>query len=156
MTENTIEIVKVKNNWWRVVEDARLTIFGGEIIIPKGFECDMASIPKCFQWFVPKRGKDIDVSIIHDYLYSEHSRYALNREEADIIFRELMKRNGMSEFKANLIFRTVRMFGENHYSAKKLCGIETVDRVALIDRTAKYKKHLEYVEKFFPRLIQFL
>lgn len=156
MTENTVKIVKVKENLWRVEEDARLVIFGGVIVIPEGFECDMASVPKCFQWFIPKRGKEIDVSVIHDFLYSEHSTYALNREEADIIFRELMIRNGMSEFKARLIFRSVRMFGESHYSPKKLCGIETVDRVALIDKTVKYKKHLEYVNKFFPRLMKFL
>lgn len=156
MPRKIIKIVEIKKNLWRVLEDTELNIFGGTIVIPKGFECDMASIPKCFQWLVSKRGFEIDVSIVHDYLYSEYSNYDINREEADAIFRQLMINNGMSSLKANLIYKSVRMFGESHFSRHKLCGINTTERKALIDKRPNYLKHLEYINKHFPELKNYL
>ena len=153
MANKVIKITQIGHNLWRALEDTELNIFGGTIVIPKGFECDLASIPKCFQWFIPKRGKDIDVSLVHDYLYSEHSAYDINREEADAIFRRLLINAGMSTTKANIIHKSVRLFGESHYSEKKLCGIVTVERKALIDKRPIYKKHLEYIKRAFPELI---
>ncbi len=58
--------------WWDVVEDWRHTLPGSEkheIVIPKGFRFDAASIPRPFRFFLSPVGILLLPSLVHDFAY---------------------------------------------------------------------------------------
>lgn len=113
-----------------------------EILIHKNFTWDGPSIPKRFQDRVsPERL--IYASLVHDYLYSSHSRSILkctytpqgvkkvanvsfNRHDADIVFLKLCK-YFTDELQAGLAFLAVQTFGESHFDKKEKAYMEEVE-----------------------------
>jgi hypothetical protein len=59
------------------------------VVVPKGFETDLASIPRLFRLLMPKNGRHRAAAIIHDYLC--RLKLDFSRVTADKIFREAMK-----------------------------------------------------------------
>ncbi len=56
--------------WWDVVEDWRHTLPDGhEIVIPKGFRFDAASIPRPFRFVLSPVGILLLPSLVHDFAY---------------------------------------------------------------------------------------
>lgn len=58
--------------------------------------------------------KIVRASVIHDYLYSiksDETYKALSRKEADKIFLEIMKIEGVFIFKRYIMYISVRIFG---------------------------------------------
>lgn len=84
---------------------------GEEIIIPKGYVTDFASVPRIF-WviFPPHFYSYRKPSIIHDYLYTEN-KIILSRKESDKEFSELLKQNGAWCVTIFLFYSYVRLFG---------------------------------------------
>jgi len=83
------------------------------INVPMGFFYDGASIPR-FLWVffgTPFQSCHDVPSCIHDYLYRKDCTPDVDRKEADVIFYELLRGNGVSYFKALLMYYGVRMFG---------------------------------------------
>lgn len=53
------------------------------ILIPKGFEWDLSSVPRFLWWLLPRDG-DFDLAyLIHDYLYINKKRYNYSRDFVD-------------------------------------------------------------------------
>lgn len=92
----------------------------GRIYIPEGFVCDGGSIPRIAQSIV---GHPFDVfledCIPHDYLYSPLNTI-FYRDEADLILKETMwnRRDQVSAFKRESLYRAVRWFGASSFKAK--------------------------------------
>ena len=94
---------------WELHEGFRYVCKSGEVIyVPKGFRTDFASVPRFFWRIIPPTGLYGKAAVIHDFLYQEK---LFDRARADAIFLEGMELLGVSRWKRNLMYRTVRLFG---------------------------------------------
>lgn len=87
-----------------------------DIRIPCGFIWDGASIPSQ-AWSIlnlhPFSSEVVRAGLVHDWLYRRH---IVNREDADLMFRRIMKYEGeLGSIKIQVMFWAVRMFGETAY-----------------------------------------
>ena len=98
-------------NAWMYKSDALLPA----IRIPKGFETDLASIPRIFTPLITKNGKHRRAAIVHDYLYSVRGRLpsgeVLNRKQCDDLFREALSVCGVKRWKRWAMHAAVRSGG---------------------------------------------
>lgn len=82
------------------------------IEVPAGFETDFNSTPRLVWWFLspwefPK------APVVHDWLY----RNGLGRrKEADDIYRKALMCLGCPEWKANLVYSVLRVFGSKAWA----------------------------------------
>lgn len=92
----------------------RVAIERDTLIVPSGFETDLASIPRWY-WSIisPARSDLMQAAIVHDYLYSTPNRFT--RKECDSIFYHLLIEDGVSEYTALKIYMAVRIFGGSHF-----------------------------------------
>ena len=85
------------------------------ITVPKGFENDLASIPRPLMWLFPVNGKHRWASVVHDWLYSKKGilgdAQQFTRKECDLIFLEGMKIMGVRWWKRSSMYRGVRVGG---------------------------------------------
>ncbi len=83
----------------------------GEVVVPRGFETDGASVPRMF-WalFDPISSDFFPAAVIHDFLYSKFND-EYTREEADFIFLEAMFNLGVPWYRRHVIHAAVRAFG---------------------------------------------
>ncbi|MEO0549035.1 MAG: DUF1353 domain-containing protein [Pseudomonadota bacterium] len=88
-------------------------IIRGRVEIPTGFVTDFASIPSAVQFLIQPFGRHAPAAVIHDYLYAIGADG--RRKQADKVFLEAMKDNGVSFFRRSLMFRMVRWFGGKGY-----------------------------------------
>lgn len=93
-----------------LVKDYKLKCGRYEFVIPKGFAFDGASIPS-IAWHgigTPFEPQFMLPSMVHDWIYIVHT---YSREEADDLFYELLKENGVKEAKAFVMWMAVRAGG---------------------------------------------
>ena len=103
------------------LERIRSMNFG--VDVPKGTESDFASVPRIFWPIIPPSGEHTYAALAHDYLYAgglvayvrgdadSCPRRPRNRREADEIFREFMKADGVPAWREFLVYWAVRLFG---------------------------------------------
>jgi hypothetical protein len=119
-----LQVLDPSKKRFRLLEDWKLAYLGKTIIVPEGFETDLASVPALFFWW--QWGTWNLPAIVHDWAYLNRSICFLNndgsfeiielsRKEADFLFYDLM-----FDFKVNFIVRrlmhkTVRIFGGKHW-----------------------------------------
>lgn len=98
-----------------------VTINDLNLIVPKDFDTDLASIPR-WLWSIiaPARSDFISPSILHDYLYTCHNGF--NRNEIDKIFFNTLVDNDVSRFRALEMYAAVRVFGAAHFNEEGSCG----------------------------------
>lgn len=115
-----LEEIEYKNSvqYWRLYEDFYYEIgaegSGQEILIPKGFVTDFASIPRWLWWIVPPYGKYNKAAVVHDFLYKKQSGYS--KIVADAIFYEAMESLGVPYFQRLLMYKAVSYFGKSAYN----------------------------------------
>lgn len=86
-------------------------VLGFSIILPEGFECDLASAPR------PYRSDDFSVlaPAIHDALYRRRGVLddgrVLWRKECDQVFYRIMRAEGVGLIRARVAYLAVRAFG---------------------------------------------
>ena len=79
---------------------------GDKVMVPKGFNTDLASVPPIARMLIPKSGKYNQAAVVHDYLYHTMER---PRKEADKIFLEAMKVLGVPFWKRHVMHKAVRL-----------------------------------------------
>lgn len=79
-----------------------------DIVVPVGFVCDLASVPRPLWWLYPPFGDYIRAAIIHDYLYEQAE---VSKEEIDDVFAEVMIEDGVDNFTHFVFDKFVRWFG---------------------------------------------
>ena len=83
--------------------------FNVEIL--EGFRYDNASIPWVFQRVLPKTHPKIwRAALVHDWLY--YNRIG-KREDADKIFLDILKQDGLDWIRRNAAYKAVRLFGKS-------------------------------------------
>lgn len=99
---------------YQTCHNINVTIGHFILVIPKNFDTDLASIPRWLWEFIsPARSDFIPASILHDYLYTCHNGFT--RQEADDVFYETLKNNGVSTFRAYEMYIAVRLFGKDNF-----------------------------------------
>lgn len=95
------------------------------IIAKSGFRFDRASIPRAFWWIISKDDLSNVPPLFHDLLYRFAGKLPKNhvdpytiftRDEADNLFKHLMERSGVSEWRTGLAFQAVKRFGKSSWA----------------------------------------
>lgn len=106
-------------DWWRVHAPLVWSCATfGQIVVPVGFQTDLASIPRMLRdWedFDPC-GISRRPAVLHDWCYSKASKRP--KHEADQLFRMALKAEGMSDTAAFAHYAAVDKFGSSSYNAR--------------------------------------
>ena len=95
------------------IRDIKFVMSDGTLVfIPKGYETDLASVPRFLWSFVPPFGEYTFAAIIHDFLY-DHGLYS--KKFADREFRYIMKYSNVGMKKRFLMYNSVKFFGKGSY-----------------------------------------
>jgi len=101
----------------------RSDIAGGIIVVPRGYDSDLASIPQ-FAWSIFMASDDPRIELggwVHDLLYQHHgvvtledgSQTSLTRKQADTILAyEAMPDLMASGFQCSVVYHALRRFGQ--------------------------------------------
>jgi len=100
----------VHGRTWRLVHGIRVTWRGGEYTVSAGLRTDLASIPRGFRWLVSVVGQWARASVVHDDLYVRQPA-GWTRHDADRLFLELMRDEGVSVWRAWIMYGAVRAGG---------------------------------------------
>lgn len=111
-------VQSVPNGYWILEQDLTyIDSHYGEITAKKGFQTDLASIPKCIRNIIdPSEPYIKEPSVIHDWIYRGHAGKIYNRKDADKIFYRGMRANGISWIKAKIMYWAVRLFGKSSWT----------------------------------------
>lgn len=90
---------------------------GGLVTVPAGFITDLASIPWPYNRIFRPDGKWSRAAVIHDYLCKlvRDDMPPLNREQADKVFYEAMRADGVSLLLAWTFWTYVRVYYKIKY-----------------------------------------
>ncbi len=105
---------------WRLEEAYIYNDGETRITVPEGFTFDLSSVPRLFWWLIAPFELSVAAPLIHDFLYRHggsppqgtvepHRRYA--RQEADKLFRRIMRQEGVAAWRRTLGYWAVRLFG---------------------------------------------
>lgn len=100
-----------KPGFFRLERDYERQTSRGCITVPQGYDTDLASIPRHLRRQLPQWEDYTGAAIVHDYLYSEQPD-GITRQEADDIFHELMRCDGVTLGRADRMHRAVRAYGD--------------------------------------------
>ena len=110
-----------KPNLYALVFDFKATLEDGtEILIPKGFQFDGASIPFFLRPFATAFGPLVRAGLIHDFIYKYNYLLNFAREKtfaeagqkfADDTFRSVIKQTTGLSWLAGVAWAALRMFG---------------------------------------------
>ena len=78
----------------------------GAVLVPAGFETDLASVPRMF-WRIASPIDAIEPAIIHDYLCRKKIG---TRKSADQTFLHAMSDYGVKWWRRNLMYLAVRLY----------------------------------------------
>ena len=90
---------------------------GRKFKIKRGFLTDLSSIPRLFQSAVPKIGRHLQPSVVHDWLYDYDEGFT--RLEADQMMLDGMKLMKVSWLRRQAIYRSVRVGGWTAWGPEK-------------------------------------
>ncbi len=115
---NELDFTPIVDERYRLINNYIVNIDGNLLMIPKGFETDLASVPRVL-WgiYPPNKFEYTSPAIVHDYLYACHNGYT--RKEADDIFYSLLTEYGVSNYTALKFYMVVRFFGMRYFDDKK-------------------------------------
>jgi hypothetical protein len=112
---NKLILEALTDTSWRLQTPFYVRVDDKEIVIPEGFETDLASVPRVPIAFLVAGAKGNHAAVIHDWLYSQH----YNREWADSVFYNALRHDGVGFFTSRIMFAAVRMFGGSYYRDKQ-------------------------------------
>ena len=111
---------------WTLAQDYVRETSIGTITVPAGFKTDLASVPNQVWHAWPKFGKWTGAAVIHDFLYRTQPN-GISRTEADQVFRDLLKADGVPYGTVRLFYRMIQEFGGRAWDGHR-DGIENAPR----------------------------
>lgn len=111
---------------WRLDQPYSVTVDDHHIRIPAGFEFDLASVPRPLWCLIAPFELSIAAPLVHDFLYQNAGELpegavepyvTYTRAEADRLFLELMRREGVPVCRRLLAYAAVRLFGSFAWGA---------------------------------------
>ena len=79
--------------------------------VPKGFKCDLASVPRIFRSIASPWNQSARAGCLHDCGYRWHEVWKLSRSEMDDLYQMALRADGVSRFRAWVQKRAVRIGG---------------------------------------------
>ncbi len=106
-----LTVTKISPRTWRVEKTFKYHV-GSEdsediVVVPKGFETDLASVPRIFWIIIPPDGMYSQSAVLHDYLYFTQ---IYDRKKSDYIFYESMGVLKVAQWKRWIMWKSVRGF----------------------------------------------
>lgn len=100
---------------FELVEDYRY----GDILIPKGYITDGASIPRIF-WniYPPNKAEYLSAALVHDYLTDLAVKGLRSFLEVDRIFKDMLVELSVSKLDVFLLYTSVRLYHIVKYHSK--------------------------------------
>ena len=128
-----IQIWLLGSRKWEFAEDFEFGLNGEEYVIPAGFKCDAASIPKFLHPFLSPTGLLLLGGVVHDYAYQHATLLKANKKDtmgeitqkqADEIFLDInLKINGF--YLVNkLAFWSLRLAGFLAWNKHRKNGLQ--------------------------------
>jgi len=106
--------VRSKGEFWKLLSPL---IFEseefGEIVVPKGFLTNFASVPRIPVVYALFGNTSHSSATLHDFLYSKDTDFT--RKTADGIFIEAMRSRKQPKWRRVPMYWAVRLFGKWHY-----------------------------------------
>jgi len=105
---------------WRLAQRYPCDDHGTRLEVPRGFAFDLASVPRSAWWAIAPFEFAILAPLLHDFLYvhggrlpaaAVHPYRAYTRRETDLLFLEIMRREGIAGWRCRTAFNAVRLFG---------------------------------------------
>lgn len=99
---------------WFEIADPKDQIY---LYVPRGFLTDGASVPKALRTFFPVWDDYYQAAVFHDYLCEYLVKYVngeavkITRSEADKLFHDIMKFQGINKLKRDVVFSGVSVYG---------------------------------------------
>lgn len=90
------------------------------IVVPKGFETDLASVPHVPFIYLLWGGKAHREGIVHDYLYRKDSVPPCTKQQADKVFLEAMETRHKSFFVRWPMYLGVKFGGAGSWHQRKV------------------------------------
>lgn len=105
-----------QGNVYTLLEDVTVVWQGHTLVIPAGFKSDGASVPKFFwRWvFPPGDSRALLAAFAHDFVYRTHPE-GWSKADADNMFYDLLRQNGVPYLNAQRAYWGVRLFGESSW-----------------------------------------
>jgi len=116
-----LRLEKIGPQRWLLIDDLRYRtqLLNGIFVVPRGFQTDLASIPRLFWVIAPKVDIYDAAAVLHDAAYASavmtrtmEQRVFLAKEWADRIFLEAMLALGVPAWRASAMYHAVRLFGD--------------------------------------------
>lgn len=145
MNQPTLRPVPSKD-FYEVVRDFELVGFNQEVVVPKFFQYDGASIPP-IGWqatYTPFHPDVMAAALVHDWIYYTHQ---VSRNKADDLLFDLLRANGVGRFKANTMWLAVKTAGEPFWENDK------DDVVFLLDLCRRLRGRPNFDKYHFPQEI---
>ena len=108
---------RLHNGGWICTSDWPYLIEEGTLVVPRGFRCDLASIPRPLR-IIPgfcREELGLSAPILHDAVYrgvvGRGPDITLDRKRTDRLFRTLMRCDGVGPVRAAIAWAAVRMLG---------------------------------------------
>lgn len=115
-----LESVAPGSKHWRVmapfVYDS--DVLNRRITVPEGFETDLGTVPRLPFAYLLFGGASNEAAVVHDFLYSGQAP-GVTRSQADEVFAEAMKAEGVATWRRGPMWAGVRAVGWLFYSQPK-------------------------------------
>ena len=113
----TLKTEQIARTCWRLTDELNF----GDITVPKGFITNYASIEVfhnvlLYPIYALFAGYGNYASTVHDYLYTTAS---VSRKEADDVFYDALRKEGVARWRAWLMWAGVRIGGRKAYKGLK-------------------------------------
>jgi hypothetical protein len=99
---------------FRLVDDFYVSLEGVEVVVPEGFETDLASVPRLPIVYMAVGGRGHKAAVLHDWLYST---CMFPRLICDQYFYHALRESGVNYFYAKAMYAGVRAGGGSYYDA---------------------------------------
>jgi hypothetical protein len=92
--------------------------------VPAGFRFDLSTVPRALWWLIAPFELSVAAPLLHDFLYLHRGKppagsvkppRTYTRAEADRIFFEIMRAEGVSPWRRMLGYLAVRVFGRRDW-----------------------------------------
>lgn len=112
----------VGGNEWRLEADYAYRDGRTLITVPAGFRFDLSSVPRALWWLIAPFELSIAAPLLHDFLYLHGSLppagsvdppRTYTRADADRVFIEIMRAEGVPAWRRFLGYAAVRVLGGN-------------------------------------------
>lgn len=108
-----LSLTVLNDSSFRLKDDFYVSINGNELVVPEGFETDLASVPRLPIVYMTMGSTGHKAAVLHDWIYATN---LYPRAECDSIFYEALLECGINKIQAYAMYLGVRAGGNAPYS----------------------------------------